>query len=133
MEILTAAHKHDVAAEDILYALRKTVSDYPNQGDHELTMAVDPTCNGVTMGEAPLHCCRPRPTGRWATDPHLGGIQQARCPLAPSWATTSASVRNRTPPFDGAATLGRQRAHLSDRPGGRRARHSEPAGQYVVG
>jgi hypothetical protein len=35
--------------EDIVHALRNAVFDYPDQGDHELTMAVGPARNGVTI------------------------------------------------------------------------------------
>jgi hypothetical protein len=51
IEILATARKHRVADEDILHALRNAVFDYPNHGDHELTMAVGPARNGVTMLE----------------------------------------------------------------------------------
>ena len=51
IEILATARKHRVADEDILHALSNAVFDYPNQGDHELTMAVGPVCNGATMVE----------------------------------------------------------------------------------
>jgi hypothetical protein len=51
IEILATARKHGVADEDIRHALRNTVLDYPNQSDHELTMAVGPARNGVTMME----------------------------------------------------------------------------------
>lgn len=51
IEILATARKHGMADEDILHALRNAVFDYPNQGDHELTMAVGPARNGVTMVE----------------------------------------------------------------------------------
>ena len=40
-----------MADDDILHALRNAIFDYPNQGDHELTMAVGPARNGVTMVE----------------------------------------------------------------------------------
>jgi hypothetical protein len=49
VEILTATRKHGVADEDIRHALSNAVFDYPNQGDHELTMAIGPARNGVTM------------------------------------------------------------------------------------
>jgi hypothetical protein len=49
--ILATARRHGVADDDILHALRHAVFDYPNQGDHELTMAVGPARNGVTMVE----------------------------------------------------------------------------------
>src|SRR5687768_14074356 len=55
------------------------------------------------------------------------------CPLAPRWATTSASVRSRTPPSTMHSRSPQQRAHLSDGPGDRQAGHPEPAGQYVAG
>jgi hypothetical protein len=51
IDILATARKHGVADEDILHALRNAVFDYPDQGDHELTMAVGPARNGVTMLE----------------------------------------------------------------------------------
>jgi hypothetical protein len=51
IEVLATARRHDVADDDILHALRNAVFDYPNQGDHELTMAVGPARNGVTMVE----------------------------------------------------------------------------------
>ncbi|RZU31760.1 hypothetical protein [Blastococcus saxobsidens] len=51
IEILATARKHGVADDDILHALRNAVVDYPHQGDHELTMAVGPARNGVTMVE----------------------------------------------------------------------------------
>jgi hypothetical protein len=51
IEILATARRHGVADDDILHALRNAVFDYPNQGDHELTMAVGPARNGVTMVE----------------------------------------------------------------------------------
>ena len=51
IEILATARKHGIADEDIRHALRNAIFDYPNQGDHELTMAVGPARNGVTMVE----------------------------------------------------------------------------------
>ena len=51
IEILASARKHGVADEDIRHALRNAVFDYPHQGDQELTMAVGPARNGVTMLE----------------------------------------------------------------------------------
>lgn len=51
IEILATARKHGVADDDILHALRNAVFDYPRQGDLELTMAVGPARNGVTMVE----------------------------------------------------------------------------------
>jgi hypothetical protein len=51
IEILATARKHGVADEDIRHALRNAVFDYANQGDRELTMAVGPARNGVTMVE----------------------------------------------------------------------------------
>jgi hypothetical protein len=42
MEILATARKHEVADEDIRHALSNAVFDYPNQGEHELAMAVGP-------------------------------------------------------------------------------------------
>jgi hypothetical protein len=51
IKILATARRHRVADEDILHALRNAVFDYPNQGDHELTMAIGPARNGVTMLE----------------------------------------------------------------------------------
>jgi len=51
IEILATARKHEVADEDILHALSNAVFDYPNQGEHELTMAVGPARNGVSMLE----------------------------------------------------------------------------------
>jgi hypothetical protein len=51
IEILATARKHEVADEDIRHALRNAVFDYPNQGEHELTMAVGPARNGVSMVE----------------------------------------------------------------------------------
>lgn len=35
----------------MLHALRNAVFDYPSQGDQELTVAVGPAPNGVTMLE----------------------------------------------------------------------------------
>ncbi len=37
--------------EDMLHGLRNAVFDYPSQGDQELTVAVGPAPNGVTMLE----------------------------------------------------------------------------------
>ena len=51
IEVLATACKHGMADDDILHALRNAIFDYPNQGDHELTMAVGPARNGVTMVE----------------------------------------------------------------------------------
>ncbi len=51
LEILATARKHGVADEDIRHALSNAVFDYPHQGDHEVTMAVGPARNGVTMLE----------------------------------------------------------------------------------
>ena len=51
IEILATARKHGVADDDVLHALRNAVVDYPHRGDHELTMAVGPARNGVTMVE----------------------------------------------------------------------------------
>lgn len=51
IEVLATARKHGMADDDILHALRNAIFDYPNQGDHELTMAVGPARNGVTMVE----------------------------------------------------------------------------------
>lgn len=51
IEILATARKHGVVDEDIEHALRNAVFDYPDQGDHELTMAIGPARNGVTMLE----------------------------------------------------------------------------------
>jgi hypothetical protein len=51
IEILPPARKHGVADEDIQHALGNAVFDYPQQGDHELTMAIGPARNGVTMLE----------------------------------------------------------------------------------
>ncbi|SNR97880.1 hypothetical protein [Blastococcus mobilis] len=51
IEILATARRHHVADEDIEHALRNVVSDYPDQGDHELAMAIGPARNGVTMLE----------------------------------------------------------------------------------
>jgi hypothetical protein len=51
IEVLATARRHGVADDDILHALRNAVFDYPNQGDHELVMAVGPARNGVTMVE----------------------------------------------------------------------------------
>lgn len=49
--ILATARKHGIADDDTLHALRNVVRDYPHQGDHEVTMAVGPARNGVTMLE----------------------------------------------------------------------------------
>ena len=51
IEILATVHRHGIADEDIQHALRNAIFDYPDQGDHELTMAVGPARNGVTMLE----------------------------------------------------------------------------------
>ena len=51
IDILATARKHGVADEDILHALRNAVFDFPDQGDHELTMAVGPARHGTTMLE----------------------------------------------------------------------------------
>jgi hypothetical protein len=51
IEILATAHRHRVADEDIMHALRNVIFDYPGQGDHELAMAIGPGRNGVTMLE----------------------------------------------------------------------------------
>jgi hypothetical protein len=51
IEILATARKHEVTDEDIRHALSNAVFDYPNQGEHELTMAVGPARNGVSMLE----------------------------------------------------------------------------------
>jgi len=49
--ILDSARRHGVAEEDVLHALRNTVASYPNQGDWDLTIAIGPARNGVTMLE----------------------------------------------------------------------------------
>lgn len=49
--ILDSARKHGVADEDMLHALRNTTDSFPNQGDWDLTIAVGPARNGVTMLE----------------------------------------------------------------------------------
>lgn len=51
IEVLATARKHGIADDDILHALRNAIFNYPNQGDHELTMAVGPARNGVTTVE----------------------------------------------------------------------------------
>lgn len=51
IKIFTTVRKHGVADDDILHALRNAVLDYPNQGHHDLTMAIGPARNGVTMME----------------------------------------------------------------------------------
>ncbi|WP_100502224.1 hypothetical protein [Geodermatophilus chilensis] len=51
IEILATARKHGVADDDILHALGNAIFAYPGQGDYELTMAVGPARNGVTMLE----------------------------------------------------------------------------------
>ena len=51
IEILSTARKHGVTDEDIRHVLRNAIFNYPDQGDHELTMAVGPARNGVTMLE----------------------------------------------------------------------------------
>jgi hypothetical protein len=51
IEILPAARKHGVSDDDIRHALSNAVLDYPHQGDHEVTMAIGPARNGVTMLE----------------------------------------------------------------------------------
>ncbi len=51
IEVLASARRHGVADDDIQHALSNAVFDYPNQGDHELTMAIGPARNGVTMLE----------------------------------------------------------------------------------
>ena len=49
--VLDSARQHGVADEDMLHALRNTMASYPNQGDWDLTIAVGPARNGVTMLE----------------------------------------------------------------------------------
>lgn len=51
IEILPTARKHGVSDDDIRHALSNAVFDYPHQGDHEVTMAIGPARNGVTMLE----------------------------------------------------------------------------------
>jgi hypothetical protein len=63
----------------------------------------------------------------------LGGIQQADLPAGAQMGDHVRSGGQPDPALDGAAALGQQRAHLSDRPGDRRAGHPEPAGQDVMG
>lgn len=54
------------------------------------------------------------------------------CPLAPRWAMTSASVRRWDVGRDGAAPLGEQGPHFTDRTRNGGVVHAEPAGQDVV-
>jgi len=49
--ILESARRHGVADEDMLHALRNTMDSFPNQGDWNLTVAVGPARNGVTLLE----------------------------------------------------------------------------------
>jgi hypothetical protein len=51
LEILATARKHGISDEDLRHALSNAVFDFPHQGDHELTMAIGPARNGVTMLE----------------------------------------------------------------------------------
>ena len=51
IEILPTARKHGVSDDDIRHALSNAVFDYPHRGDHEVTMAIGPARNGVTMLE----------------------------------------------------------------------------------
>ncbi|TQN42940.1 hypothetical protein FHU33_2358 [Blastococcus colisei] len=55
IEIFSAARKHGVADDDIAHALRNAVFDYPDQGDHELSMAVGPARNGDHGGSQLPH------------------------------------------------------------------------------
>lgn len=49
--ILPSARKRGIADEDILHALHQAISEFSDQGDHELTMAIGPARNGVTLLE----------------------------------------------------------------------------------
>ncbi len=48
---LATTRRHRVADNAVLHALRNAVLDFPHQGDDELTTAVGPARNGVTMVE----------------------------------------------------------------------------------
>ena len=50
-EVLASARKRGIADEDILHALRNAIREYPNQGAYDLTVAVGPALNGVTLLE----------------------------------------------------------------------------------
>lgn len=49
--ILPSARKRGIADEDILHALHNAIRSYPDQGDYELTVAIGPATNGVTLLE----------------------------------------------------------------------------------
>jgi hypothetical protein len=49
--ILPSARKRGIPDEDILHALRNTTRIYQEQGDYELTIAIGPATNGVTLLE----------------------------------------------------------------------------------
>jgi hypothetical protein len=68
----------------------------------------------------------------WAAHPDFGGIEQAGCPVALRWATTSGHIAQRDPVLDGTSPLGQQRADRPDGTGDRGAGRSEPAGQDIM-
>ncbi|WP_245177503.1 C40 family peptidase [Geodermatophilus sp. DF01-2] len=49
--ILSSARRHGIADEDMLHALRNAIGEYPGQGIYDLTIAVGPARNGVTLLE----------------------------------------------------------------------------------